>query len=309
MVQVGRSHGAVPDNRLEDCLGVVVEGGNYVLHVVALLVPPLLDRLLETWLLVDALWLRRLHLLPGDRAHGRLLESRCLLGIVCLSPVGRARLRRPCLRLRRLLRVCAPTRLRLPLRALIALILIGAHRLSIPVTHCVLSVRERLGARCRPLHGPTCEHIGSFVALGLLAVGTDSHDRSRAEVVFYSDGAMREFQILLHDGQSRPHSPDIALHRLGCRAKAGELGPVFPGDARSLVCESHRVARIKDGHGCFFESRMDEVFRHFSYHRIGDGPARFPCLLVDVRREFLYELACGGRLDDGDAGCAQQIVV
>ena len=122
-----------------------------------------------------------------------------------------------------------------------------------------------------------------FGKLGIAAVGADGDHRSGAEVVLDADGAVGEVEVFLHDGKTRSYAADVAFHGLDGRGESGQLRAVFTGDARPLVREADGAAVIEDGHRCFLESCVYEVFRNLADNRIGNGAARCLRLLVYVR--------------------------
>ena len=112
---------------------------------------------------------------------------------------------------------------------------------------------------------------------------------------------MGEVKVFLHDGEARSYAADIAFHGLDGGGESGQLRAVFTGDARPLVREADGAAVIEDGHRCFLESRVYEVFRNLADNRIGNGAARCLRLLVYDRCQAFDELAGGSGLDFGDA--------
>ena len=121
--------------------------------------------------------------------------------------------------------------------------------------------------------------------------------------------AVSEFEVLLHDGQPRPYSPDVAFHGLDCRGESGKLCAVLARDARALVGEPDGAAVVENGYGCFLETRVDEVFRHLADDGVGNGSACRFRLLINACGKVFDELCGGRRLDLGYVRRAEQVIV
>ena len=106
-----------------------------------------------------------------------------------------------------------------------------------------------------------------------------------SQVVLNGDGAVREIEVLFHDGQARPHAANIVFHRLHGGCEPGDLRLILIRYARALVGETDGIALVQDGHGSLGETRVDEVFRYFADDGVRNGPSGVFSLFINFRSQ------------------------
>lgn len=112
-----------------------------------------------------------------------------------------------------------------------------------------------------------------------------------SQVVLYGDGAVREIEVLFHDGQARPHAANIVFHRLHGGREPGDLRLILVRYARALVGETDGIALVQDGHGSLGETRVDEVFRYFADDGVRNGPSGVFSLFINFRCKAFNEFS------------------
>ena len=122
----------------------------------------------------------------------------------------------------------------------------------------------------------------------------DRDDGTRNQVILYDYGPITVVEVVLHDGESRSHAPNVFFHRLDSRGESRFLSAFLLGDARTLVCEANGVPVIEYRDHDLPELGMYEILGYFPYQGIRHFPPDEPRLLVDRGREVLYELVGRG---------------
>ena len=137
----------------------------------------------------------------------------------------------------------------------------------------------------------------------------DRDDGPRSQIVLNSNGPVRGFEILPHDGESRSYSANVVSHRLNCGGESGHLGFLLRGDARTMVGETDGVTLIADCDEHFLKLSVNEVLRHLADDRIRDRPPSLAGVLVNSAGERLDVSCRVSRLHFDDPRAAEQVVV